>query len=185
MAAASTDAVQAMRPVDPTSALAALIAGNRRHLARRTARAEGGASHPLIAPGARPFALALAESSVAEVTTTVFSTTERDLHVVDCPIEAGVRAEEHGVGLVVALHPVPTAVVEVDVERRASEEVVFERLAHALRSSAHLREAILDGRVRAVAALLEEQSQRVHWLGEHPRLAELLAEPRDDATRSS
>jgi hypothetical protein len=172
---ASTDALPAMRPVDPTSALAALIAGNRRHIARGGARAGRGEPQAPVAPGARPFALALAERAVAEVAMAVFSTTERDLHVVDCPVEAGVRAEKHGVGLLVALQSVPMAVVEVEVERRASEEAVFERLASALRASAHLREAIVDGRVRAVAALLEEESQRVHWLGEHPRLAELLS----------
>ncbi|MBI1302667.1 MAG: hypothetical protein GC172_02610 [Phycisphaera sp.] len=165
-----------MRPVDPTSALAALIAGNRRHLAQRGARAERGERQSLFAPSARPFALALAERSVAEVAASVFSTTERDIHVVDCPVEAGVRAAEHGVGLIVALQPVPMSVVEVEIKRRASEDAVFERLAAALRASTHLRRAILDGRVRAVAALLEEESQRVHWLGEHPQLAELLAE---------
>jgi hypothetical protein len=175
MRIASTDALHAMRPVDPTSALAALIAGNRRHIARGGARAGRGEPQAPVAPGARPFALALAERAVAEVAMAVFSTTERDLHVVDCPVEAGVRAEKHGVGLLVALQSVPMAVVEVEVERRASEEAVFERLASALRASAHLREAIVDGRVRAVAALLEEESQRVHWLGEHPRLAELLS----------
>ncbi len=179
MRSAPTDAIQAMRPVDPTSALAALIAGNRRHLARRRVRSESGETHPLVAPGARPFALALAERSVAKIATAVFSTTERDLHVVDCPVEAGVRVEEHGVGLVVAIHPVTMSVVEVEVDRRASEDAVFERLATALRASAHLREAILDGRVRAVAALLEEESQRVHWLGEHPQLAELLTDSAD------
>jgi len=164
-----------MRPVDPTSALAALIAGNRRHLAARGVRGEHGEGQPLAAPGARPFALALAERSIVEVATSVFSATERDLHVVDCPIEAGARAEEHGIGLVVALHPVRVSLVEVEVERRISEDAAFERLAHALRASSRLREAILAGRVRAVAALLEEESQRVHWLGEHPRLAALLA----------
>lgn len=170
-----------MRPVDPTSALAALIAGNRRHLVRCHARNAEHEQQPLVAPGARPFALALAERSIVKVATSVFSATERDLHVVDCPIEAGARAEEHGIGLVVALHPLRTSLVEfaieaeVEVERRISEDAAFERLAHALRASSHLREAILDGRVRAVAALLEEESQRVHWLGEHPRLAALLA----------
>jgi hypothetical protein len=181
--------------LEPTAALAALITGNHRHVA---ARASGDrAPTPALAAGGGPIALvALCGAGVADPAA-LFSRRESDVAVVvpSAPIDTlasvvGPTRLEHlvegacsaleaaasdGVPLVVLLASVAEQGVSVGIVFRSLERELFETLSGALARSADARAAIRNGHLRVVAALVEEPARRVHWLGEHPELARLLA----------
>lgn len=60
-------------------------------------------------------------------------------------------------------------IVFTDAERRS-----METLGSVLESSASMRKRMRERQLRAVAAVLDAESGRVHWLGEHADQARLL-----------
>jgi hypothetical protein len=181
--------------LEPTAALAALITGNHRHVA---VRASGGrVDAPASAAGDGPIALvAICGAGIADPAE-LFSRRESDVAV--APSSARVEAPAGAVGpmrieqmvegasaaleaaasedipLVVLLASVARQGVSVEIVFRSLERELFEALSGGLARSANARVAIRGGRLRVVAALVEEPARRVHWLGEHPELARLLA----------
>ncbi|MFZ4749920.1 MAG: hypothetical protein ACOYMM_05345 [Phycisphaerales bacterium] len=189
-------------PSDPTAALAALIAGNQRHINRR---AEGRrASTPSLPAGAvLPFAITIEVEPVPEALTELFDVSPEQVQAfVLSPDGAGMRSGRFEV--VVPSDAELVRVVEGSIEplgcalivvlarlarldgRGAALEASFARSEHRafalarrlLGPSARVTEAIGRGRLRMVAAIFDEQDGRVHWLGEHPEQGELVGRAR-------
>ncbi len=68
-------------------------------------------------------------------------------------------------------HAAPQALADLASERNA-----WWNLARLLRQSPIVRDAVGNGRCRAVAALYEVETGRVRWLGDHPEQDTLLGE---------
>jgi hypothetical protein len=178
------------RPTEPTSALAALIAGNHRHLERLKVGAQAGAEphdrgvqptllHPFPQ---RPFALAVAAPGPVAVTPRIFALGHHEVLVVDALHEVADRAVAHDVKLIVVIETIPqqavsTATTWRNAEWRHAESRAFSRVESILRGGAGVRAAIAKGEVRMVAALLEHPGERVHWIGEHPESDLIAREP--------
>lgn len=166
--------------LEPTAVLAALIIGNHRHV---NAHAAGGdaAAHP--SGNAAPTALVTIFGGPVEAPAALFSRVEGEVLVVD-PGERGSgsvaaaleSAAREGLPLVVMLSSISTHRLAVPLGFRESEAAMFAALEHTLGASPAAIAAVRAGRMRIVAALVEEATRRVHWLGEHPRLSQLLGE---------
>ncbi|MFM7133082.1 MAG: hypothetical protein ACKO0W_02060 [Planctomycetota bacterium] len=116
----------------------------------------------------------VASSARTEIPASVVGPTRLE-HLVDGASAALEVAASDGVPLVVLLASVAEQGVSVGIVFRSLERELFETLSGALARSANARAAIRSGRLRVAAALVEEPARRVHWLGEHPELARLLA----------
>lgn len=181
--------------LEPTAVLAAMITGNHRHVA---ARASGGRVEvPASAAGGGPIAVVAICGPRLDDPASLFSRRESDVAVVTpfaptatLPGAAGPTrlqqlvegasaaldvAAADGIPLVVLLSSVAEQGVSVELVFRSLERELFDTLCGALSRSPNAREAIRGGRLRVVAALVEEPARRVHWLGEHPELSRLLA----------
>ena len=166
-----------LRPTEPTSALAALISGNHRHVERR----ESGATrwqtevtdepHPFPQ---KPFALAVVESGPLPVTPHIFSLGHREVIVVDAIEHVSAHSESHDLKLIVAIQPIQSQLAQVSSTWMPAELRAFSTIAAILRGSPHVRRAVAANRTRVVAALFEHPAERVHWVGEHPEIELLL-----------
>jgi hypothetical protein len=165
----TTRRVDSPRPTEPTSALAALIEGNHRYLEWLAAGhpIDGEACAQLTFPR-RPFALALVEPMSPPLTPRLFSRSHHDVVMVDALERALSFATEHDFKLIVVLTPMRDILLQPTALWTASERAAFDRVEQFLRRSPAVRQRILDGKSRVVAALLEETTSRVRWLGEHP-----------------
>jgi hypothetical protein len=168
------------RPTEPTSALAALIAGNHRHLEAQ--RGAGSACHPtpLVESGTvprEPFALVIANPQPSPVTPDMFSHGHDDVLVMEVGRDISPHVASRSVKLVVVIECIPSQLVEVSSAWMHAELRAFSRLEALLRGGASLRSAALRGEKRVVAALLEHPAGRVHWIGEHPEADLLVREP--------
>ena len=165
------------RPSEPTSALAALIAGNHRHVERRAAGADRWSDDGMSIVHAfprRPYALAVAESGQSAVTPHIFALGHDDVLVVDALHEVGAHASAHGVKLIVVLQPIQAHLVQASSTWMHAELRAFSMIETILRDTASVRRAAAAGDLRVVAALLEHPTERVHWVGEHPECEALL-----------
>jgi hypothetical protein len=165
------------RPSEPTSALAALIAGNHRHVERRAAGADRWADDGLAIVHAfprKPFALAVAGAEHSVVTPHIFSLGHDDVIVVDALQEVGAHASAHGVKLIVVIQPIQAQFVQANSAWMHAELRAFSLIETILRDNAAVRRAATAGDLRLVAALLEHPTERVHWVGEHPECDALL-----------
>ncbi len=186
-------------PTEPTAALAALIAGNQRHIDRRS---EGRrASSPAVALGAvRPFAAAIEVEPLPETLGELFDVSPEQLHAfVLSPDGAGMRSgrfemvvpgedelvrvvegslEPLGFVLVVVLARLSPRGSALEAAFARSEQRAFAVVRRLLGPSARLTGAIGAGRLRMVAAIVDEVDGRVHWLGEHPEQRELVGQAR-------
>ena len=173
------------RPTEPTSALAALIAGNHRHVERLKAGAQPGSrpddrgAHPLpphLFPQ-RPFALAVAAPGPVAVTPHIFALGHHEVLVVDALHEVADRAVAHDVKLIVVIEAIPSQSVSSATTWKNAELRAFSRVESILRGGGGVRAAIASGEVRMVAALLEHPGERIHWIGEHPESDLIVREP--------
>ena len=186
-------------PTEPTAALAALIAGNQRHIDRRSQGRR--ASSPAVAFGAvRPFAAAIEVEPVSETLGELFDVSPEQLHAfVLSPDGAGMRSgrfemvvpgedelvrvvegslEPLGFVLVVVLARLSPRGSALEAAFARSEQRAFAVVRRLLGPSARLTGAIGAGRLRMVAAIVDEVDGRVHWLGEHPEQRELVGQAR-------
>lgn len=168
------------RPSEPTSALAALIIGNHRHLERRASRDAVATADRTVGPALtrKPFALALARpiSGGHAVTPHVFSAGQDEVMVVDA-VEAVITiGAGTGVKLMVVIEVVEPSHGLHDTSWLQAEHRAFSTIETILRESAPLRESVVAGDLRVVAALLEHPSERLHWIGEHPAIETILRE---------
>ena len=165
----TTRHVDSPRPTEPTSALAALIEGNHRYLARLASAdaIEDDACASLTFPR-RPFALTLVEPASPPLTPRIFSRSHRDVVMVDTFDTAVAFAAEHEFKLIVLLTPMRDIALQQSAPWTESERVAFDLVEHFLRTSSAVRKGVTAGNVRVVAALLEAGTSRVRWLGEHP-----------------
>lgn len=192
-----------IRPTEPTAALAALISGNHRYLAERRnasvlgdevalSRSWRGETPPVVPP----FAAVVASSVDAGELANVFDTHERSLLVLAAEglqVATGVGS----IGVVDCALATTSIVILVAVSRilvprfavqttpesvghlgglalADAEQRSFEILERAFVGSALLRRRVELRQVRAVAAVFDPVSGRVHWLGEHPQQARLV-----------
>lgn len=186
-------------PSDPTAALAALIAGNQRHINRR---AEGRrASTPSLPAGAvLPFAITIEVEPVPETLTELFDVSPEQVQAfVLSPDGAGMRSgrfevavtcedelvrvvegsvEPLGCALIVVIARLHARGAALEASFAHSERRAFAIARRLLGPSARVTEAIGRGRLRMVAAIFDEQDGRVHWLGEHPEQGELVGRAR-------
>lgn len=165
------------RPSEPTSALAALIAGNHRHTERRVAGVDRWSEESAFGAHAfprRPFALAVAEPSATAVTPHIFSLGHGEVLVVDALADVSTQAAAHGVKLIVVLQPIQAQLAQVSSTWMHAELRAFSMIEAILRDDAKLRATAAAGELRIVAALLEHPTERVHWVGEHPESDALL-----------
>ncbi|MEY3141690.1 MAG: hypothetical protein RLY21_183 [Planctomycetota bacterium] len=165
------------RPSDPTSALAALIAGNHRHIDRLAsggARWSDDSARESHAFPQKPFALALCEPGVTPMAPHVFSLDHREVIVVDAIRDAVMLAEAHPLKLIVAVQPIPSQLAQVSSAWVHAELRSFSTIEAILRESPAVRRAVAANSMRIVAALLEQPAERVHWVGEHPEIELLL-----------
>jgi hypothetical protein len=168
------------RPSEPTSALAALIAGNHRHTERRAAGDGRWSSDAasLVHPFPRKsFALAVVDSDSHGLTPHVFSLGHDEMLVIDALHEASAHALAHGVRIIVVVQPIQAQLAQVSSTWMHAELRAFSMIEAILRDDAALRAAVSAGSIRVVAALLEHPTERVHWIGEHPE-SDLLARGR-------
>ena len=186
-------------PTEPTAALAALIAGNQRHIDRRSQGRR--ASSPAVALGAvRPFAAAIEVEPLPETLGELFDVSPEQLHAfVLSPDGAGMRSgrfemvvpgedelvrvvegslEPLGFVLVVVLARLSPRGSALEAAFARSEQRAFAVVRRLLGPSARLTGAIGAGRLRMVAAIVDEVDGRVHWLGEHPEQRELVGQAR-------
>jgi hypothetical protein len=190
-----------IRPTEPTAALAALISGNHRHLAVR-ARAAAMDEDVIRLQGIRlqeigsqatgtdlslsehSFALFVALAIDAEDLARAFDLAPSRPTVLTIAEQGGVLEGSHANALerVVAMPSLVIVVVIAqllvadacgiafaDAERRS-----METLGAVLESSASMRKRMRERQLRAVAAILDAESGRVHWLGEHADQARFL-----------
>ncbi len=184
------------RPTEPTAALAALISGNHRSLAAR-ARASAINEDAIYSQGIRlqgsgvhaphsdhSFALFVSLAVDAEDLARTFDLAPSRPTVLPIAEQGGALEGSHANALerVVAMPSLVIVVVIAqllvadacgiafaDAERRS-----METLGAVLESSASMRERMRERQLRAVAAILDAESGRVHWLGEHADQARLL-----------
>jgi hypothetical protein len=164
------------RPSEPTSALAALISGNHRHVERRAAGADrwsGDESAIVHAFPRSPVALAVGRSGHSAITPHIFALGHEDVLVLDALHGVARHAAAHGVKLIVVIQPIEAQLVQAASNWMHAELRAFSMIEAILRESAALRLAVRAGDLRIVAALLEHPTERVHWVGEHPE-SELL-----------
>lgn len=166
-----------VRPNDPTSALAALIAGNHRHVELRGSGIAHGATDS-AAPAHRfpqmPFALVLIERGMSVATPAIFSRGHDELLIVDGVEHVLTHAEGRSLHLVVVIQPIQSQLAQVASAWTYAELRAYSNIESILRESVPLRRAAKAGEIRIVAALLELPSERIHWVGEHPELELLL-----------
>jgi len=184
------------RPTEPTAALAALISGNHRSLAAR-ARASAINEDAICSRGIRlqgsgvhaphsdhSFALFVSLAVDAEDLARTFDLAPSRPTVLSIAEQGGALEGSHANALERAV-AMPSLVIVVviaqlliadacgiafaDAERRS-----METLGAVLESSASMRKRMRERQLRAVAAVLDAESGRVHWLGEHADQARLL-----------
>lgn len=159
-----------IRPSGPTAALALLLAGNRRHVDARSAgtRAQLHQCAPIRAPVHRPFAAIIVAPGPFVVTPELFAARADEVVVLESEEAARgyLQCEEVKLGVVAGTISGASAHFGADFEK--AESRVFATIAALLRSVARLRDRVSDGDLRVVAALIEETTERVHWIGEHP-----------------
>lgn len=162
------------RPTEPTSALAALIAGNHRHVERRGAGLNlGAATSGTHAFPQRPFALAVAAPGPVAVTPHIFALGHHEVLVVDALHEVGDHVLAHDVKLIVVIETIASQFVSRHSTWMHAELRAFSRVETILRGGPEVRDGVARGDIRVVAAILEHPSERIHWIGEHPE-AEFL-----------
>ena len=178
------DAMQP-RPTEPTSALAALIAGNHRYLERRAGETSPRTEERSVAHlfPQKPFALVVAQAGTLTVTPHIFALGHDDVVVVDSIDDAATLVTLHGVSLIVMLESVHGSGGSTLAERvtqepngtwRYAERRAWASIELILQKSRPIRLAIAARELRAVAALFEVPAGRVHWIGEHPDTDALL-----------
>lgn len=182
-------------PTDPTAALAALIAGNQRHVERR---AHGrAASDPRPSPeSTRPFAVAIEIEPVSSPLPDLFDVSPEQVQsfvlqpgaqemrsgrfevVVPSEIEL-VRivdgsVDALGFALLVVLGRLGVRSGESALAFEGVERRCFAIAGRLLVSGGRLRGSVVLGGVRVVGAIVDERDGRVHWLGEHPEQRALV-----------
>jgi hypothetical protein len=185
-----------LTPSDPTTALAALIAGNQRHVDRRANGRSATVSTRIPPASAKPFALSIEIERMREPLTDLFDVSVDQVHsFVLSPgsgdmrsgrFEVMVSSEEDlvrivdgsvealGFSLVVVLGRLKEHVAEIDLAFRSAENRCFGVARQLLLSNGPLATSIATGRIRMVGAVVDERDGRVHWLGEHPDQKALL-----------
>ena len=189
-----------LTPADPTTALAALIAGNQRHIDRRAAGRSPSVSTRIASATTKPFALAVELERLRDPLTDIFDvsaeqvqsfvlspgsgdlrsgrfevlvSTEQDLaRMVDGSVLA------LGFSLVVVLGRLKQHSSGIELAFQSVERRCFEVARQLLLPRGPLAEAIAAGHVRMVGAIVDERDGRVHWIGEHPEQAVLVSAPR-------
>jgi len=186
-------------PSDPTAALAALIAGNQRHVQRR---AQGrAASTPRPAPAtARPFAVTIEIEPVMSPLTELFDVSPEQVQsfvlqpgaheMRSGRFEVVVPSEEElvrvvdgsvdalGFALVVVLGRLRAQAGVPDIAFAGVEQRCFAIARRLLSSGGRLSGSVGNGGVRLVGAIVDEGDGRVHWLGEHPEQRVLVGPAR-------
>ena len=104
----------------------------------------------------------------------IFATGHDDVCVVDSVQDLALQAEPHAIKLIVAIQPIHPTLAHLGSAWQDAEHRAFASVESVLRAVPHLRRAIASGTVRIVAALLEDTTERVHWIGEHPDLDLIL-----------
>lgn len=186
-------------PSDPTAALAALIAGNQRHVQRRVEGRAASAPRPSPA-SARPFAVTIEIEPVAEALPDLFDVSPEQvqsfvLHPGSREMRSGrfevvVPSEEElvrvvdgsvdalGFALVVVLGRLRAQAGVSDIAFAGVEQRCFGIARRLLSSGGRLSGSVAAGRMRMVGAIVDERDGRVHWLGEHPEQRVLVGGPR-------
>lgn len=185
-----------LTPSDPTTALAALIAGNQRHVDRRANGRLASVSTRVAPASTKPFALSVEIERLREPLTDLFDVSADQVHsFVLSPgsgdlrsgrFEVMVSSEEDlvrmvdgsvealGFSLVVVLGRLKEHSAEIEIAFRSAEVKCFGVARALLLSSKTLSASVGAGRVRMVGAVVDERDGRVHWLGEHPEQRAIL-----------
>lgn len=196
-----------IRPQEPTAALAALITGNHRFLREPLEVApwlpDGGGEPPggpELATGrpdppaqgsdsGRSFALVWSREEGLSVAREVFgfgfdgSGRETGLSTVASGgrigatglVEAAFADAE--VPLVVVIARLETRFASLEPAWTRAESRVFDGMRSLIGEAVGIRAAVAAGRTRVVGALVEDETGRVHWLGELPDQERMLAAP--------
>jgi hypothetical protein len=180
------------RPTEPTAALAALISGNHRFLAARArVSAMDEAAVPFEASGTSAphadcsFAVFVSLSIGDEDLARIFDLAPSRPTVLTVGEQSG-ALDESNAGLLDRVVAMPSMVLVVviaqllladvcgvafaDAERRS-----METLQMVMESSPSIRKRLRGRQLRAVAAVLDAGSGRVHWLGEHAEQTRLVS----------
>lgn len=185
-----------LTPFDPTTALAALIAGNQRHVDRRSAGQAATVSTRVPPAFSRPFVVAVELERLRDPLTDLFDVSAEQIHsFVLSPgsgdmrsgrFEVMVASEDDlvrlmdgsvdalGFSLVVIMGRLKASTADLSVALAGAEARCFEISRLLLSRGAALPGFIETGRVRMVGAVADERDGRVHWLGEHPEQKALL-----------
>lgn len=185
-----------LTPSDPTAALAALIAGNQRHIDRLAAGRAPTVSSRLAPVSARPFALAIEIERLRDPLTDIFDVSAEQVQsFVLAPgsgdlrsgrFEVMVPSEEDlvrvvdgsvdalGCSLVVVLGRLRQHTGAIEFAFGEMERRCFGVTRQLIVGSGSLAGSLRAGSVRMVGAIVDERDGRVHWLGEHPEQRALL-----------
>lgn len=179
-----------LTPFDPTAALAALIAGNQRHVSRRAEGREPSISQRIAPRSTKPFALVVELERLHGALGDLFDVSAEQVQSIVLDPGSGslrsgrfevlVPSEDElarmvdgsvatlGCSLVVVLARLKRLSSSSEIGFREIERRCLVVMRQLLMTSASLPTGIRDGRLRIVGALVDEQDGRVHWLGEHP-----------------
>jgi hypothetical protein len=185
-----------LTPTDPTAALAALIAGNQRHIDRLAAGRAPTVSTRIPVAGTRPFALAVEVEQLRDPLADIFDVSAEQVQSFVLAVGSGdlrsgrfevmVPSEEDlvrvvdgsvdalGFSLVVVLGRLRHHAGTIEIAFAEMERRCFHISRQLMTGSRALAVSIHGGRVRLVGAIVDERDGRVHWLGEHPEQRVIL-----------
>lgn len=168
-------------------ALAALITGNHRAVARRQGaspetRGMRLARACVLICALEPLPCAVSElfeNDPAEVLETKLYDVARDL---DPYAQIDVSARDNALALIVLVAPLGSGLEgESELGFRISEERALAAVAHVLHSCSTVRVKVAQHELRVLAAMVGRADWRVHWLGEHPEQTAILRAFRGNA----
>lgn len=187
-------------PAEPTAALAALIAGNQRHMDRRATGRAPTVSTRIPSPSARPFVVAVELERLSDALPELFDVSPEQVRsFVLAPGSGDIRSgrfevmvesevalarlidgslDALGAPLVIVIGRLRRHSSTVEIAFRSVEDRCFGVLRQLLVESVGLVAAIQTGRIRVIGAIVDERDGRIHWLGEHPDQSMLLTASR-------